>query len=96
MEQSAREVIACERGFVIDENGRGFSVKEVIDVAREVTGHPIPSQVGPRRPGDPDILVAASDRIRQELGWRPRYTELNTIIESAWSWHSQHPQGYAS
>ncbi|UCG26070.1 MAG: UDP-glucose 4-epimerase GalE, partial [Chloroflexota bacterium] len=75
-------------------NGRGFSVKEVIDVAREVTGHPIPAHVGPRRPGDPDILVASSDKIRRELGWRPRYTELSGIIESAWLWHSQHPNGY--
>lgn len=76
-------------------NGRGFSVKEVIEVAREVTGHPIPAHVGPRRPGDPAVLVAASDKIGRDLGWRPRYKELDAIIESAWLWHSQHPQGYA-
>ena len=76
-------------------NGQGFSVKEVIEVARTVTGHPIPAQLGSRRPGDPDILVAASDKIRQDLGWRPRYKDLSTIIESAWLWHSQHPNGYA-
>lgn len=76
-------------------NGAGFTVKEVIEVAREVTGHPIPAVVGARRPGDPAVLVAASDRIRQELGWRPRYPELDQIIASAWDWHRRHPHGYA-
>jgi UDP-glucose 4-epimerase len=75
-------------------NGRGFSVREVIETAREVTGHPIPAVVGPRRPGDPATLVAGSDRIRRELGWRPRYTELRDIVSSAWAWHRAHPHGY--
>jgi UDP-glucose 4-epimerase len=76
-------------------NGRGFSVKEVIETARSVTGHPIPAQAGPRRAGDPDILVAGSETIRRELGWQPRYPELRTIIETAWRWHQANPHGYA-
>jgi UDP-glucose 4-epimerase len=64
-------------------------------VAREVTGHPIPAVVGPRRPGDPATLVAASDRIRAELGWAPRYGDLRAIVRSAWEWHRLHPHGYA-
>ncbi|HEX8454625.1 MAG TPA: UDP-glucose 4-epimerase GalE [Longimicrobium sp.] len=76
-------------------NGRGFSVREVIETARAVTGHPIPAGVSPRRPGDPAVLVAASDRIRAELGWAPRHPELRGIIESAWAWHRSHPHGYA-
>lgn len=76
-------------------NGRGFSVKEVIDMAREVTGHPIPTRVVTRRPGDPAVLVASSDKIRRELGWTPHYPELRTIMEMAWQWHLAHPHGYA-
>jgi len=75
-------------------NGQGFSVKEVIETARQVTGHPIPAVVGPRRPGDPAVLVASSERIRRELGWQPRYPHLYEIIESAWRWHKAHPDGY--
>ena len=75
-------------------NGHGFSVREVIETARQVTGHPIPAVVGPRRPGDPATLVAASDRIREELGWVPRYTELRDIVSTAWDWHRAHPHGY--
>ncbi|MCL6631156.1 MAG: UDP-glucose 4-epimerase GalE [Alicyclobacillus herbarius] len=75
-------------------NGAGFSVKQVIDVAREVTGHPIPAVVGPRRGGDPAVLVASSDKARQVLGWRPEYTDLREIVASAWRWHSAHPAGY--
>jgi UDP-glucose 4-epimerase len=75
-------------------NGQGFTVKEVIDTAREITGHPIPVQVGPRRPGDPAVLIASSDRIRRELGWKPQYSNLADIIGSAWRWHQSHPNGY--
>ncbi|RMG98446.1 MAG: UDP-glucose 4-epimerase GalE [Chloroflexi bacterium] len=75
-------------------NGRGFSVKQVIETAREVTGHPIPAEVGPRRPGDPAILIASSETIMRELGWRPQYPDLRTIIETAWRWHRAHPDGY--
>jgi UDP-glucose 4-epimerase len=75
-------------------NGQGYSVREVIDTAREVTGHPIPTLVGARRPGDPAVLVASSDKIRRELGWEPRYPGLREIIQSAWDWHRGHPHGY--
>lgn len=75
-------------------NGQGFSIKEVIDVAREITGHPIPAEVVERRPGDPAILIAGSNKIRQELGWSPKYADLRSIIESAWKWHQANPQGY--
>lgn len=75
-------------------NGQGFSVKEVIDVAREITGHPIPAQVTARRPGDPAVLIASSEKIRRELGWQPRFPQLHAIVESAWRWHVSHPHGY--
>ena len=76
-------------------NGQGFSVKEVIDVAREVTGHPIPAEVTARRPGDPAVLIAGSETIRDELGWTPQYPTLRDIIKTAWHWHKAHPHGYA-
>lgn len=76
-------------------NGRGYSVREVIDTARLVTGHAIPAVETPRRPGDADMLVASSEQINQDLNWRPRYPDLKTIIASAWAWHSVHPHGYA-
>ncbi|MCG8422465.1 MAG: UDP-glucose 4-epimerase GalE [Proteobacteria bacterium] len=75
-------------------NGRGFSVREVIETAREVTGHPIPAIVGPRRAGDPAVLVASSDKIHREQGWQPEFADLRDIIETAWHWHSTHPHGY--
>jgi UDP-glucose 4-epimerase len=74
--------------------GRGYSVREVIRVAEEVTGKKVPVKEGPRRPGDPAVLVASSEKIQRELGWRPRYTDLHPIIETAWRWHSAHPRGY--
>ncbi|PJF47485.1 MAG: UDP-glucose 4-epimerase GalE [Chloroflexi bacterium] len=77
-------------------NGKGYTVKEVIEAARRVTGHPIPAIVGPRRPGDPAVLVASSETIRRELGWEPKYASLEAIIQSAWEWHRTHPRGYAS
>ena len=76
-------------------NGQGFSVKEVIQAAREVTGHPIPAEIAPRRPGDPAVLIAGSERIRRELGWEPHYPRLHDIVRSAWAWHAAHPAGYA-
>jgi UDP-glucose 4-epimerase len=76
-------------------NGEGFTVKEIIAIAREVTGHPIPSEVAARRPGDPATLVASSDRIVEELGWRPICGDIRTIIRSAWDWHRAHPDGYS-
>jgi UDP-glucose 4-epimerase len=75
-------------------NGRGFSIQELINVAREITGHPIPTKVVTRRPGDPAILIASSDKIRRELGWQPQYPDLRAILESAWKWHVAHPNGY--
>jgi UDP-glucose 4-epimerase len=75
-------------------NGQGFSVREVIETCREVTGHPIPAEIGRRRPGDPATLIAGSERIRRELGWEPQYPDLRTIVEHAWKWHRTHPDGY--
>jgi UDP-glucose 4-epimerase len=75
-------------------NGEGFSVKQVIEEARRVTGHPIPAQVGPRRPGDPPVLVASSEGIVTRLGWQPRYPHLADIIRTAWEWHRRNPLGY--
>ncbi len=75
-------------------NGQGFTVKEVIEAARDITGHPIPAEIGARRPGDPAILIASSDKIRRELGWKPRYPDVREIIETAWKWHQDHPNGY--
>jgi UDP-glucose 4-epimerase len=77
-------------------NGQGFSIREVIEVARRVTGHPIPAVETARRPGDPASLVASSARIRRELGWRPKYAGIETIIASAWEWHQRHPHGYSA
>ncbi|ACZ43105.1 UDP-glucose 4-epimerase [Thermobaculum terrenum ATCC BAA-798] len=75
-------------------NGQGFSNLQVVEAARKVTGHPIPTQIGPRRPGDPAVLVASSEKIRSELGWQPKYADLESIIRSAWEWHKSHPSGY--
>ena len=77
-------------------NGTGYSVKEVLETARSVTQHLIPAVETPRRPGDPARLVASSDKIRRELGWKPQYPDLKDIITSAWSWHESHPNGYGS
>lgn len=75
-------------------NGNGFSVKEVIEAARRVTGHPIPEKVVPRRPGDPARLVASSEKAKRELGWKPLYTTIEEIVASAWEWHEANPNGY--
>lgn len=75
-------------------NGQGFSVKQVIDLARRITNHPIPAITEARRPGDPAILVASSEKARSELGWKPTRDRLELIIESAWQWHRYHPHGY--
>jgi UDP-glucose-4-epimerase GalE len=74
--------------------GRGYSVREVIRTAEQVTGKAVPVKEGPRRPGDPPVLVASSDKIQRDLGWKPRYTELRPIIETAWNWHRKHVRGY--
>jgi len=75
-------------------NGEGFTVKEVIDTAREITGRTIRAEPAPRRGGDPAVLVAASTKIRKELGWTPRFPHVREIIESAWLWHQANPDGY--
>jgi len=75
--------------------GDGYTVREVIDAARSVTGRDIAVRAAPRRPGDPAVLVASSKRIRRDLGWEPRFQDLNLIIRSAWEWMQTHPEGYA-
>lgn len=74
--------------------GSGYSVKQILDAARKVTGHPIPADVVPRRPGDPPRLIACSDKARSELGWTPQFENPELIIESAWKWRLAHPDGY--
>ena len=76
--------------------GDGYSVNQVLETAREVTGKPIPARIGPRRPGDPSVLIAASDKIQKELAWKPKLQDLRIIIETAWRWLQKHPNGYAS
>ena len=75
-------------------NGVGFSVKEVLETARQVTGHPIPAQAAPRRAGDPAQLVASAERAKSILGWQPKYHRLETIVSTAWDWHKKHPNGF--
>ena len=75
-------------------NGVGFSVKEVIEEARSVTGHPIPAKIEARRAGDPAQLIASSQKAKTVLGWKPEYDDLHTIIDTAWKWHQSHPNGY--
>src|SRR5271166_1600057 len=75
-------------------NGQGFSVREVVEVARKVTGHPVPVIESPRRAGDPAVLIASSGKIRRELDWQPKFADLKSIVASAWHWHRTHPDGY--
>jgi UDP-glucose 4-epimerase len=75
-------------------NGNGFSILELIETAEQVTRREVPYEFGPRRPGDPAILVASSKKIREELGWQPKYTTLEQILSTAWEWHMRHPDGY--
>ena len=76
-------------------NGTGFTVKEMVEIARKVTGHPIPAEVAERRAGDPAVLIASSKKAMEELGWKPKYADIETIISTAWNWHKNHPNGYA-
>ena len=75
-------------------NGIGFSVREVIDAARKVTGLPIPEKIGERRAGDPSVLIASSEKAKSVLGWDPKYADIETIISTAWEWHRTHPNGF--
>ena len=83
------ETVICNLG-----NGQGFSVKEMIETARKVTGHPLPAVVTSRRPGDPARLVASSERARQVLGWEPK-AGIEEIVATAWEWHTRHPRGFS-
>ena len=85
---------ATESAFYNLGTGGGTSVKEVIDCCRAITDHAIPAIEKPRRPGDPPHLIAGSDKIQRELGWKPKYQDIRTIVESAWAWHLKHPDGY--
>ena len=76
-------------------NGGGFSVRQVLSAAEAVVGHPIPHRVGPRRAGDPPVLVAAAQRAAEVLGWRPAQPDIEAMVGSAWEWRRRHPAGYA-
>lgn len=75
-------------------NGKGFSVKEVVAMARKVTGKEIPEEISARRAGDPSVLIASSEKIMKELNWKPSYNSLEKIIDTAWQWHKNHPNGF--
>ena len=72
----------------------GFSNLEILNAARKVTGQPIPAKIGPRRPGDPSTLIAASDKARTILGWQPKFDDVEQVIATAWNWHQTHPEGF--
>ncbi len=96
---AAAHLLALERGVTGALNlgtGRGFSVLEVVEACRRVTGHPIPAETIPRRPGDPARLVADAARARAVLGWQPRFTEIDAIVATAWQWHRDRPHGYGA
>lgn len=91
----ALKSLDCFSGQVFNVgNDRGHSVQEVLNVVRRVTRRPIPVVVGPRRPGDPAALVASSDKIRRQLGWQPRVSDLQRMVETAWAWKQKFPFGY--
>jgi UDP-glucose 4-epimerase len=91
----ALEALAGEGRLIYNiGSGTGYSVRQVLSTARQVTGHPIPALESPRRAGDPPRLVASSEKIRRELGWQPQHQDLREIIASAWEWHRTHPRGY--
>lgn len=85
-----------KKGFFNLGNGDGYSVRQVIQTCEQVTGKSIPAVEKPRRPGDPPRLVAAAEKARRELGWSPKYPQLEKIVQSAWDWHRRHPQGYVA
>ncbi len=90
-------LLALEKGSRIYNlgYGAGYSVQEVVEMSRQITGRQIKTENAPRRHGDPPILIAGADRIMSDLGWQPRYSDLDSIIESAWRWHEAHPRGYS-
>jgi len=77
-------------------SGSGFTVREIIDIARQVTGHPIPAREMSRRTGDPAVLIASSEKAQRLLGWKPQNSNVESIVQSAWEWHRSHPHGYCS
>jgi UDP-glucose 4-epimerase len=77
-------------------SGRGATVLEVLRACEEVVGRPIPHSIAGRRPGDPAVLIASSERLMRELGWEPRFAEIRDIVATAWAWCQSHPHGYAS
>ncbi len=77
-------------------NGDGYTVQEVVQAARDVTGHPIPARIVPRRAGDVSMMVASSTKAKDVLGWEPKHPKIRQIIETAWAWHVAHPRGYAA
>ncbi|HEY4899794.1 MAG TPA: UDP-glucose 4-epimerase GalE [Terriglobales bacterium] len=83
------ETLICNLG-----SGTGFSVREIVAIARKVTGHAIPVIGSPRRPGDPAVLVASPEKIRRVLGWNPQHSDVESIVATAWEWHKAHPHGY--
>ena len=87
----SHEKLICNLG-----SGSGFTVREIIDIARQVTGHPIPLRDVPRRAGDPAVLIASSENAQRLLGWKPQYSNVESIVQSAWEWHRSHPRGYCS
>nr|MBA2313825.1 UDP-glucose 4-epimerase [Chloroflexota bacterium] len=86
-----RGMLACNLG-----NGGGFSVREVLEAAERVSGQAVPHEVGPRRAGDPPVLVASAARAAEVLGWQPAHPTLDEMVGSAWEWRRRHPDGYAS
>lgn len=91
----AMEVVEPGKGKIYNVGiGSGYSVREVIETARRVTARPIAVTEAPRRPGDPPELVASSEKISRELGWKPKFPDLQSIVETAWRWHRDHPDGY--
>ena len=92
-------VLALERNATGAYNlgtGRGLSVLEIVDACRRVTGHPIPVEMRPRRPGDPPALYASGEKARRDMGWNPQFSDVETIVRDAWSFHSAHPEGVES
>jgi UDP-glucose 4-epimerase len=93
----ALEKIEPGKGLALNlGTGHGYSVREVIEAARRVTGHAIPSEDRPRRAGDPPALYADPSAAREVLGWTARHTDLDAIVASAWNWHQKHPEGYGA
>ena len=91
-----RAIESSATGAVNLGTGHGYSVKEIVESARRVTGHPVPAEVTPRRPGDPDKLVAKVGLAEKVLGWKASFTEIDAIVESAWKWHVKHQNGYGA